>query len=53
VLAAAGCWFGSVSPAAAAMVKIAHVIEPNPALAGVYTERYNTLVEELKTRGYL
>jgi xylulokinase len=53
VLAAAGCWFGSVSPAAAAMVKVSHVIEPDPNLADVYTERYHTLVDELKTRGYL
>jgi sugar (pentulose or hexulose) kinase len=53
VLAASGCWFSSVSQAAAAMVHIAATIEPDLQLAPAYRQRYSEFIVELARRGYL
>lgn len=53
VLAASGCWFPTVSQAAAAMVHIAAAVEPDPALVPAYRERYAEFKAELAQRGYL
>jgi D-ribulokinase len=53
VLAAAGCWHGSASRAAQALVKITRVIEPEPAWVELYHQRYAQFTGELRRRGYI
>jgi xylulokinase len=53
IIAASGCWFGSISQAARSMVRIARTIQPDPAWQIVYADRYAAFVEELLRRGYL
>ena len=52
ILAAAGAWYGSVSQAARAMVRIAGVVEPDPGLKGQYNEKYLQFLSGLKKRRY-
>jgi D-ribulokinase len=52
VLAASGCWYGSASQAAQAMVTIAHTIQPDPQWKSVYNDRYAQFIEALEQRGY-
>lgn len=53
LLAASAVWFESVGPAAAAMVRIAETIEPDPALVEAYAPRYAGFVQECRERGYI
>jgi xylulokinase len=53
LLAAAGCWYPTVSAAAREMVKIAETFEPRPDWQAVYDERYAQMTAELKRRGYM
>jgi len=53
VLAASGCWYSTLSEAAARMVRAAETIDPEPSWQAPYEDRYHRFVEELKTRGYL
>jgi xylulokinase len=53
VIAASGCWFRSIRRAAAALVRIARIIDPDPGLKPVYDERYAAFTDELARRGYL
>jgi len=53
VLAAAGCWYGSVSRAAAGMVREAERFDPEPEWEGVYTDRYYQFRAEMKRRGFI
>ena len=53
ILAAAGCWYGSVSQAAQAMVKITRSIEPDLRWQNKYDDTYGQFIVELRRRGYL
>jgi D-ribulokinase len=53
IIAASGCWFGSISQAARGMVRIARTIQPEPSWVSTYAERYATFVQELHRRGYI
>lgn len=52
VLAASGGWYPTLGEAAAQMVKIAETIEPEPAWAAAYENRYQQFRAELAKRGY-
>lgn len=53
LLAACGCWYGSVGRAAREMVREASRFEPERSLAESYTEKYGLFCAELRLRGYL
>ena len=53
LLAASGAWFGTLSRAARAMVRIDVAVEPDRALEAAYADAYRRLVAELIRRGYL
>lgn len=53
ILAAAGTWYNGLIPAARAMVRLMERVEPRPALAGAYEERYQRFKEVCAARGYL
>lgn len=53
VIAASGCWYVRLSQAAQAMVRVAQMIEPNPAWTRTYDDLYGRFKEELQRRGYL
>lgn len=53
LLAASGAWFGTLSRAARAMVRIAVAVEPDGALQAAYADTYRQFVAELVRRGYL
>jgi len=52
ILAAAGAHFGRVREAVRAMVQPYWQIDPDPAKADLYTERYQAFREECRKRGY-
>jgi xylulokinase len=53
LLAASGVWFGTLSRAARAMVRIGAAVEPDPELRRAYGDVYETFLSELRHRGYL
>ncbi len=53
ILAAAGTWYDGLIPAARAMVRLVERVEPRPALAGAYEERYQQFKAMCAARGYL
>jgi D-ribulokinase len=53
LLAASGAWFGTVSQAARAMVRIGATVRPDPELRRAYSDSYETFLTELRHRGYL
>lgn len=53
LLAASGCWYSSLSAAAAHMVQIAHTADPNLAWLEIYQHKYAKFTAELRRRGYL
>jgi sugar (pentulose or hexulose) kinase len=53
ILAAAGTVYDGIMAAAAAMVRIERRIEPRPALAAAYDERYAAFCAACRERGYL
>jgi D-ribulokinase len=53
LLAASGVWFGTLSQAARAMVRIGEVVHPDPDLKAAYDDAYEVFVTELRRRGYL
>jgi sugar (pentulose or hexulose) kinase len=53
VLAAAGCWYGSLSRSAAALVQLEAHFEPEPAWESAYAGIYIEFGAELERRGYI
>ncbi len=53
LLAAAGTLYDDVAQAARAMVRIASVVDPDPAAQAHYDDQYARLVEACRARGYL
>jgi xylulokinase len=53
MLGASHVWFSSVGEAAASMVKVAQVVEPEPAWLSRYEEGYAAFLGELRRRGYV
>jgi sugar (pentulose or hexulose) kinase len=53
LLAAAGCWYGNLSQASAAMVKIRQSVEPEAGLQARYDEKYQAFLAGLCQRGYI
>jgi D-ribulokinase len=53
IVAASGARYGGIQPAAAAMVRIERRIDPRPALAAAYDERYAAFCAACRERGYL
>jgi sugar (pentulose or hexulose) kinase len=53
VLAASGCWYGSLSQAASAVVKHGVVFEPRPDWIQLYSDQYQDWKGELVRRGWL
>jgi D-ribulokinase len=53
LLAASGVWFGTLSQAARAMVRIGEVVHPDRDLKAAYDDAYEVFVTELRRRGYL
>jgi xylulokinase len=52
IIAAAGVWYRGIIPATRAMVRLVEQIEPRPALASAYEERYRRFREVCIARGY-
>ncbi len=53
IIAAAGVWYQGIIPATRAMVRLVERVEPRPALAAAYEERYRQFREACQTRGYI
>jgi D-ribulokinase len=53
LIAASGVWFGTLSRAARAMVRVDVAVEPDGALQAAYADTYRQFVAELIRRGYL
>jgi D-ribulokinase len=53
LLAAQGAWYGSLAAAAAQMVRVKEIIEPNPAWQPLLQEKYQSFLHLLNQRGYL
>lgn len=53
MLAASGCWFGSLTRAAQAMAQADLLVEPDAPLSSAYEEKYQRFLEELGRRGYI
>ncbi|MCO6453107.1 MAG: hypothetical protein J5I90_20165 [Caldilineales bacterium] len=53
ILAAAGTWYDGLIPATRAMVRLEEHVEPRPALAAAYDERYQQFRAACAQRGYI
>ena len=53
IIAAAGCWYDGLIPAAQAMVRIVEQISPCTTVAEAYAERYRRFCEACAARGYI
>ncbi len=53
ILAASGCWFGSVSQSAAHMVREAGRFDPERRWEAFYAARYQDFIGELRRRAYI
>lgn len=53
IIAAAGCWYNGLIPAARAMVRLVEQVDPRPALAAAYQERYRRFCRACTERGYI
>ncbi len=53
ILAAAGCWYNGLIPAARSMVRLVEQVTPRPGLAAAYEARYQRFREACRERGYI